>query len=1047
MRGFFSSLFLCVILAAQAATADTNSVPFPQGFAGTRGSNAGQANNIVNFSTLGVSQAYFIQTSESSSFGGTQGNDLSGTLRLVFSNGQAIGISGAINWRITQGSTLHYFGFIPAPDAATHVITYGNNQQYILNAGSNYGLRKIGSPQTYADGTNVSGNAALSGLLTELNDYLTAVRANGPQITGPSGITGSASSTTQVYEDHTSVATLTADKTVTWSIFGGIDAGSFVIGPTTGVLAFVVAPDFEAPTDTDENNGYVVTIQATDGSGYTAQQTLTVTVADLDDTPPVITGPVAVAVSGGQTAVASFTTDETVSWSLGGPDAAAFTVGVTGTLNFVTAPDHDAPADDDQDGMYEITLRATDAAGNVSSQPLTVTVIESPPDDVMPPIITGPSDGIIAVPEGQIVVMTFTADEPVAWSIGGDDAAAFTIDPITGALSFAAAPDHAAPVDADGDNIYLFTIVATDPAGNVSRQSLSVTVMQATPDDLSPPAINGPIGGWVNVVEGQVAVTDLLADEPVTWAIGGGADAALFVIDAQTGRLQFVEIPVFEAPQDADGDNTYLVTLSATDASSNSSQQTLYIAVTRAGPSDTVPPVIAGPSGPAAVQSVSIGAEQTLVADFAADEAVLWSLAGADAALFALDPMTGVLTYIAVAPDAGTGDYLYAVSITATDAAGNTSTVVLEIILLGIAETASEVFADHRDALAEIVQEIEVQHLRISVASLARLTASARDRFIATRDRQDRCRANDNGLTIAPVDQSGIACRPVEKFDNVPFAIEGQLYLDTDRYVGTGSFFGQNGNDAGGRRLIFGEFAVLGDGAGVETSSVTARMAWERQLSDDIMLGYFIGGSFARATIANDLTGVSDKVSLSVGSYFVTAIDDDLYVDGFLAVEASRNRLALGNDDININGPYHGRSMLAGLALTGVVPGDGFELRPEISWAYGKTRIGTLDVTATTPEMSEDVTALIEGVSYASVRITPEVRLPVYDDAALAHYILAPSLVCDWTNGDSDCGAGLRMGLQGNGPDQMTEFDIMLDADRIGPKTTLSLRANILFRF
>jgi hypothetical protein len=116
LRGFFSAVVLCVTLAAQAAFAETLSLPFPQGFVGTLGSNTGQANAIRNFATLGVTKTYFIQNSASGAFGGTQGNDLSGTLRMVLTSGQTIDIPGAINWRITQGSTPHYLGLFRPPD-------------------------------------------------------------------------------------------------------------------------------------------------------------------------------------------------------------------------------------------------------------------------------------------------------------------------------------------------------------------------------------------------------------------------------------------------------------------------------------------------------------------------------------------------------------------------------------------------------------------------------------------------------------------------------------------------------------------------------------------------------------------------------------------------------------------------------------------------------------------------------------------------------------------------------------------------------------------
>lgn len=51
----------------------------------------------------------------------------------------------------------------------------------------------------------------------------------------------------------------------------------------------------------------------------------------------------------------------------------------------------------------------------------------------------------------------------------------------------------------------------------------------------------------------------------LTFSVAAGADAARFAINASTGALSFAAPPDFEAPTDANGDNIYQVTLSASD--------------------------------------------------------------------------------------------------------------------------------------------------------------------------------------------------------------------------------------------------------------------------------------------------------------------------------------------------------------------------------------------------------------------------------------------------------------------------------------------------
>jgi hypothetical protein len=100
------------------------------------------------------------------------------------------------------------------------------------------------------------------------------------------------------------------------------------------------------------------------------------------------------------------------------------------------------------------------------------------------PAITGPSGGAgaatsaITIDEGLTAITTFTANEAVTWSLdGGNDAASFRIDPRTGVLVFVAAPDFENPTDSDRNNTYVVRIKAVDAAGNVSYQTLTVTVV------------------------------------------------------------------------------------------------------------------------------------------------------------------------------------------------------------------------------------------------------------------------------------------------------------------------------------------------------------------------------------------------------------------------------------------------------------------------------------------------------------------------------------------------------------------------------------------
>ena len=61
----------------------------------------------------------------------------------------------------------------------------------------------------------------------------------------------------------------------------------FYINSSSGALTFISAPDYEKPADADANNKYIVVIRASDGAN-TADQTMTVTITDVNDNAPVI---------------------------------------------------------------------------------------------------------------------------------------------------------------------------------------------------------------------------------------------------------------------------------------------------------------------------------------------------------------------------------------------------------------------------------------------------------------------------------------------------------------------------------------------------------------------------------------------------------------------------------------------------------------------------------------------------------------------------------------------------------------------------------------
>ena len=66
----------------------------------------------------------------------------------------------------------------------------------------------------------------------------------------------------------------------------------------------------------------------------------------------------------------------------------------------------------------------------------------------------------------------------------------------------------------------------------------------------------------------------------LTFSLSGGADQALFNIDAGTGVVTFNSAPDYEAPADANGDNDYLIQVTVTDSGGLTDVQDISITVT-----------------------------------------------------------------------------------------------------------------------------------------------------------------------------------------------------------------------------------------------------------------------------------------------------------------------------------------------------------------------------------------------------------------------------------------------------------------------------------
>ncbi|GAB0055871.1 hypothetical protein SIID45300_00169 [Candidatus Magnetaquicoccaceae bacterium FCR-1] len=476
-----------------------------------------------------------------------------------------------------------------------------------------------------------------------------------------------------------------AGDVIAWSL-GGADAGLFTIDATTGAVRFVTPPDFESATHLP---AYALTLTVTDKFGLTDAKAITITVVDVNEA-PVITSAAGVNFAENGTGVAyqATATDpdagDAITWKLAGPDAGLFTIdATTGAVSFKAAPDYETPLDVGGNNVYDIQLTVTDKAGLSASQAVTITVT---PVNEAPKIASSAPSSVTFNENGTGVVYQTTATDPdgdlLTWALSGADALSFIIDATTGAVRFVNPPDFE---NATHGPTYAITVTVTDGGGLFDARPVTITVtdLNEAPVVTSAAGVNFAENG--TGVAYQATATDPDANDAFTWSLSG-ADAALFNLDAVTGEVRFNVSPDYENPQDVGKNNVYDIVVTATDKKGLSSALNVAITVT-----DVIerPSITSGPTATFLENATGI-AYQATAAPPEVGDVLSWSLSGADSGRFAIDSVTGAVTFLAPPDfetplDAG-ADNVYTINVIVTNKLNLSDTKAVAITVTNVNE-------------------------------------------------------------------------------------------------------------------------------------------------------------------------------------------------------------------------------------------------------------------------------------------------------------------------------------------------------------------------
>ena len=364
-------------------------------------------------------------------------------------------------------------------------------------------------------------------------------------------------------------------------------------------LTFDAAPDFESPGDANGDNVYEVTVVASDPAGNSDELEVRVKVTNVAETGTIefssLSPKVGVALMATLDDPDGDVTGLMWQWSKGGDDIEdetsdtytpvaddvgdmlvatatyrdgslaagddAITLLSSATAVVVADTDNKAPVFPDQDN--EMDGRQTDQKRTVAENT----------DSGMP---IGEGDPVTAM-DVATANDGMTTPETLTYTLGGADAASFSIDRGTGQLS------TKADLDYETKRSYTVMVTATDPGGLSATVTVTIEVTAVDED----PELSGEAPGEY-AENGRTPVATFTASDPeratIIWSLSG-VDAGNFTIVG--GVLRFDSSPNYEAPADTGGDNTYVVTVIASDGT-NSDTEDVEIEVTNVDEAGTV---------------------------------------------------------------------------------------------------------------------------------------------------------------------------------------------------------------------------------------------------------------------------------------------------------------------------------------------------------------------------------------------------------------------------------------------------------------------------
>jgi RHS repeat-associated protein len=412
-----------------------------------------------------------------------------------------------------------------------------------------------------------------------------------------------------------------------------------------------------------------ITVKATDNTE--AQTTSTITVTRTQPPPPDTTAPtltIASPANGSTTQATSTSVSGTVA-DLGTNASGVASVTVNGSNAALSGGNWNFANVGLNIGSNTITVRATDVAGNFTTQ--TVTLVRQPanvPDTTPPTIsVTAPLNNSTTQADKTTVNGTVT-------DTGGTTPSGVANVKVNGVNAVLTSGNWSLTNVALTIGSNTITITSTDNAGNTSTQSIIVNrenVPDTTPPTLviTSPANNSTTQAETTTVSGTVSDTGGTTPSGVASVKVNGVNAAII-----GGTWSFANFTL--------SIGTTTINVQATDVAGNVSNA--QVTITREPVPDTTPPTItiASPANNSTTQAETISVSGTVTDTGGTTPSGVASIAVNDVPA-TFDSATGNWNFASVALNIGTNT----ITVIATDTAGNIATSVVTVTREAIPDT------------------------------------------------------------------------------------------------------------------------------------------------------------------------------------------------------------------------------------------------------------------------------------------------------------------------------------------------------------------------